>query len=135
MRHTITAFLIATVLLLWGYSVQAGGATINFAWEQSQESLNLPDFGGWNIYMSDNEAGPWAIVSTINYDPSSITTDFVGEALLLPDGTKEIKYFMARSFNKASGAESANSDTVSKEIDLTNPMPVPINFRLPIEGE
>ncbi len=119
---------IVSVLFFWIGSAYAGTKTINFAWQQ--DVADLSTLTGWKIYKADVAGGPYALLSTINYNGAPQQEYTSGpQSLISPDGQIKTYFFVATAFKP--GAESGYSNEVSAVIDF-KAISVPVQFRLTV---
>jgi len=100
---------------------------VTLAWDEPVEDIAQGDFGGWKIYSSTTQGGPYSESATIDY----IDTFNYQAVITIPEitGNPVTYYFVVSAFD-TSDNESGFSNEVSKEfIDTTSPG-VTVNVRI-----
>lgn len=134
MKKLLIAIFICLSLILPS-QVFAINKTLTMFWQQDSDSLEvMSNGGGWNVYVSDTEGGPYTLATDVDGNKIFITydgvpaSDYTSNQTILFDGnigTTTIKYFTLKAVT-SSGVESSYSNEASASVEI--PVGVPFSF-------
>jgi len=104
-KKTFIAVMLAALVL---FASIAAATNIKFGWDTYADKADIAG-GGFALYYSDNQAGPYSKIATIN-DVNATTYDFLAiESVGL---TASSYWFALRAFRAGGSPESANSTPI-----------------------